>query len=384
MLFVVFMCVGSGWVDVCVCVSLHDSHSLFFMHMPNFNLSLSLSHTHSLLTLLLSYSLSLSLPLSCTQQAIYEQSEDPGFIQQTLNREDDGIKTLILISQACVEAGVAEAVEENGAAAFAAADRASLPLLMLGGEGASAAAAAAAAPAAAPAEPKGFLRVGMFMHQLAASVTADELVIDILEWSPDAEDAGTELQQLKSQASLDAWVAAQAVELAGSTRVRCIAKLSAISSAKVTRNTDATGGDELRVTLSAPPAVSTTIGAEAAYKAFADGEDDAAAAGVAKMLSNASTIVLKVPNGLAATSGASSRLAKALGTKLSVVAAGADAGAGAEGAGVASVLEEEEDEEEGTEAMNEVEDAPLEDGEEAGEWATDDEDGGWETDEEDK
>lgn len=43
--------------------------------------------------------------------------------------------------------------------------------------------------------------------------------VDVLEWSPDSEDAGTEIECLQSQATLDEWVAAQAKELATATRV---------------------------------------------------------------------------------------------------------------------------------------------------------------------
>ena len=163
-------------------------------------------------------------------------------------------------AQACVDAGVQEAVEADGEAAFVQPDRASLPLLMLGGE------TAASADSTAP---KGFLRVGMFLHQLTASVTADELQIDVLEWTPDSEEGGTELRCLKKQETLDAWVASQAAELATATRVRCVAKLDTLESATVTRNADATGGDELRVTLSAPPSVSTAVGAAGTYAVLA-------------------------------------------------------------------------------------------------------------------
>ena len=65
--------------------------------------------------------------------------------------------------QACVDAGVEEAVDEAGKTAFVQKDRASLPLLMLGGErtgskDAGGAAAAGASDDAGDAQPKGFLR----------------------------------------------------------------------------------------------------------------------------------------------------------------------------------------------------------------------------------
>lgn len=176
--------------------------------------------------------------------------------------------TTTLSAQACVDAGVQEAVEADGEAAFVQPDRASLPLLMLGGE------TAASADSTAP---KGFLRVGMFLHQLTASVTADELQIDVLEWTPDSEEGGTELRCLKKQETLDAWVASQAAELATATRVRCVAKLDTLESATVTRNADATGGDELRVTLSVPPSVSTAVGAAGTHAVLAAGDTPPAA-----------------------------------------------------------------------------------------------------------